>query len=79
MELLIVQKNDKGLFSIFTSESKHWLQFRAQKIYSLWLNYYFTDYRYIIEKVMTELEIPFNRFDAYDFHFGWMAVLKTYA
>lgn len=71
-------KTDKGLFSSFTSESKHWLEFRAQKLYSLWLNYYFSEHRHIFEHILTDLCIPFNRFDAFDFHFGWMAVLKSF-
>lgn len=70
-------KTDKGLFSSFTSESKKWLSFRPQKLYSLWLTYYFSEHRKVFEDIMDDLGILYNRFDAYDFHFGWMVDLKT--
>lgn len=70
-------KTDKSLYSAYTSESKKWLEFRDQKLYSLWLNNYFNEHRYIFEEIMTVLDIPFNRLDALDFHFGWMVDLKS--
>lgn len=70
-------KTDKGLYSVFTSENKKWRTFKPEKLYSLWLNYYFTPYRHIFEEIMEDCDMDVNPFDAHDFHFGWMEGLKV--
>lgn len=71
-------KTDKGLFSVFTCENRKWRSFKQEKLYSLWLNYYFTSYRHVFEEIMEDCGLEFNSFDAYDFHFGWMGGFKEH-
>lgn len=68
--------HDKGLYSSYTSEKKYWREVRANKLYSLWLVYYFHPDRYIYERMLIEAGVPFRRLDAINYWFGWMEVLK---
>lgn len=70
-------KTTKGVYSMYTSENKRWREFRPEKLYSLWLNYFFSEWRFVFERALCACDIEFNTFDAYDFHFGWMVDLKS--
>lgn len=60
-----VHKNDKALYSAYTSESKKWKQHRVQKLYSLWLgNFWKPSVRSVLERCLDYHDIPFSDLEA---------------
>lgn len=69
--------HDKALYSIYTSESRKWRDFRNQKAYSLWLSNFFHTDRPIYEEVLRHLGVPFSYREAVDYWFGRMGGFKN--
>lgn len=72
-----VPMHDKALYSIYTSESKRWRDFREQKAYSLWLSNFFHPDRAIYEEILTYLGVPFSYKEAVDYWFGRLGGFKN--
>lgn len=70
--------HDKALYSLYTSESKHWESHRDQKVFSLWLSNFFHPDRDIYEKSLDSIKVPYCYRFAVDYWFGRLEVLKSF-
>lgn len=66
-----IPKTLKGIYSAYTSEKKHWRSVRIEKLYSLWLLYFFHRCGYVFSLALSNLGVEVNNLDAIQYHFGF--------
>lgn len=69
--------HDKGLYSLYTADSKRWREYRDQKAYSLWLNHFFHNDRVVYEDALTLIGVPFSSYEAINYWFGRLGGFKN--